>query len=139
MSEGGAAHGRRRHAGESAAARDAGPTARRGVSVVVPTRDRPESLRRCLGALRAQDLAELEVIVVDDGSRDRGAVEAALAGAAPGVRLLRTPGRGPAAARNRGVRAATGEVVCFTDDDCEPEPGWARLLAGRSRVTGSAA
>jgi GT2 family glycosyltransferase len=38
-------------------------------------------------------------------------------------------GRGPAWARNEGVRRAQGEVVCFTDDDCEPVPGWARVLA----------
>lgn len=98
------------------------------VTVVVPTRDRPASLRRCLAALARQDARELDVVVVDDGSRDRGAVEEAL-GSLPGARLLRTPGRGPAVARNLGARAAEGEVVCFTDDDCEPEPGWARLLA----------
>ena len=38
-------------------------------------------------------------------------------------------GRGPAWARNEGVRRARGEVVCFTDDDCEPEAGWAEALA----------
>jgi GT2 family glycosyltransferase len=38
-------------------------------------------------------------------------------------------GRGPAWARNKGARRAQGEVVCFTDDDCEPEPGWAEALS----------
>ena len=46
------------------------------ISIVVPTRDRPEALARCLGALASQDLDGIEVVVVDDGSRDRGAVEA---------------------------------------------------------------
>ncbi|HEX8050944.1 MAG TPA: glycosyltransferase [Solirubrobacterales bacterium] len=38
-------------------------------------------------------------------------------------------GRGPAWARNEGVRRANGEVICFTDDDCAPFPGWAETLA----------
>ena len=98
------------------------------ISVVVPTRDRPSSLRRCLAALGAQDAGTLEVLVVDDGSRDRGAVEEAVA-ALGAAKALRSSGLGPAAARNLGVRAASGEVVCLTDDDCEPRPSWARALA----------
>lgn len=99
------------------------------ISVVVPTRDRPGSLRRCLAALAAQSAPALEVIVVDDGSRDRGAVTATAAGA----RVVRSPGRGPAAARNLGIRAAEGDVVCLLDDDCEPEPQWAAQLAAAAR------
>ena len=95
-------------------------------SVVIPTRDRPASLARCLAALTAQDAGELDLVVVDDGSRDRGAVEGAAQAA--GARIVRTPGRGPAAARNLGAHAAEGEVVLFCDDDCEPDPEWARLL-----------
>jgi len=75
------------------------------VSVVVPTRDRPELLRRCLAALEAQTLP-VEVVVVEDSE-----------------------GRGPAWARNEGVRRGQGEIVCFTDDDCAPIPGWAEALA----------
>jgi GT2 family glycosyltransferase len=75
------------------------------ISVVVPTRDRPELLRRCLAALEGQTLS-VEVVVVED-----------------------VEGRGPAWARNEGVRRAGGEVVCFTDDDCAPAPGWAEALA----------
>ncbi|HEY8502299.1 MAG TPA: glycosyltransferase [Solirubrobacterales bacterium] len=75
------------------------------ISVVVPTRERPEELERCLTALRAQTVP-VEIIVIED-----------------------LKGRGPAWARNEGVRRAQGEVVCFTDDDCEPAPGWAGALA----------
>ncbi|HVD40376.1 MAG TPA: glycosyltransferase [Solirubrobacterales bacterium] len=75
------------------------------ISVVVPTRGRPEPLRRCVQALEAQTVP-VEIVVVED-----------------------TEGRGPAWARNAGVRRARGEVVCFTDDDCAPEPGWAEALA----------
>jgi glycosyltransferase involved in cell wall biosynthesis len=93
------------------------------VSVVVPTRDRPERLRRCLATLADAP----EVIVVDDGSVDRGRVEGIVREA--GARLVRLEGKGPAAARNAGARAAGGTVVCFTDDDCEPEAAWAEALA----------
>jgi GT2 family glycosyltransferase len=64
------------------------------ISVVVPTRDRPEPLKRCLAALEAQTVP-VEIVVVED----------------------------------EGVRRAMGEVVCFTDDDCAPFPGWAQALA----------
>jgi len=97
------------------------------VTVVVPTRDRPAALARCLAALAQQRALELEILVVDDASSDGAAVAAAVAHAAP-ARLVRGPGRGPAAARNRGVRAARGNIVCFTDDDCVPDPDWARRL-----------
>jgi glycosyltransferase involved in cell wall biosynthesis len=99
------------------------------LSVVVPTRDRPAALERCLRALALQTAPSLEVIVVDDASLDAGAVRAAVAGACPAARVVRGAGRGPAAARNLGVRAARGAIVCFTDDDCRPDPGWAALLA----------
>jgi glycosyltransferase involved in cell wall biosynthesis len=97
-------------------------------SVVIPTRDRPRALRRCLEALARQHGVDVEVIVVDDGSADAGAVADAL-DAHPAARLVRGEGRGPAAARNAGWRAAQARVVLFTDDDCEPAPWWAAPLA----------
>lgn len=100
-------------------------------SVVVPTRDRPAALAGCLAALehQADGGPAFEVVVVDDRSHDPAAVAAVVAGA-PHARLLHGAGRGPAAARNLGAAAARGPVVCFTDDDCRPRPGWlAGLLA----------
>jgi len=101
------------------------------ISVVVPTRDRPDALARCLAALARQQGAQLEILVVDD-SDTGGAV-------APGARIIRAGGRGPAAARNRGAQAARGDVVCFTDDDCVPVPGWAQRLAAACADGGAAA
>lgn len=98
------------------------------VSVVVPTRDRPEGLARCLAALERQSGGGLEVVVVDDGSRDPEPVAAAVAGT-PLATYLRLGGQGPAAARNAGVQVARGTIVCFTDDDCEPAAGWISALA----------
>ncbi|OLT14677.1 hypothetical protein BJF78_17780 [Pseudonocardia sp. CNS-139] len=98
------------------------------ISVVVPTRDRPDRLVRCLAALDRQTVPGLEIVVVDDASRDTLAVVRAVA-TAPRARLVRGEGRGPAAARNAGVAAARAPLVCFTDDDCEPVPEWAAALA----------
>ncbi|MFL6629639.1 MAG: glycosyltransferase family 2 protein [Vitreoscilla sp.] len=105
------------------------------MSVVIPTYKRPELLTRCLDALLAQTLPAhcFEIIVVDDGSDDD--TRAACADVArrscdragPVLRYLRPQGsRGPAAARNRGWRAAQGRVVAFTDDDTLPDPDWLR-------------
>jgi glycosyltransferase involved in cell wall biosynthesis len=99
------------------------------LSVVVPTRDRPASLSRCLTALAAQTLSDdLEVIVVDDGSAQPAAIVAATRRHGF-VRLIRLHHGGPAAARNAGARDARGKCICFTDDDCEPAAGWAEALA----------
>lgn len=100
------------------------------ISVVVPTRDRPEALARCLAALARQRVDALEIVVVNDGAEQL---------TAPGARVVRAHGRGPAAARNRGARAAHGDVICFTDDDCAPAPDWARRLAGACADGGAAA
>ncbi|MBI2467114.1 MAG: glycosyltransferase family 2 protein [Candidatus Rokubacteria bacterium] len=90
-------------------------------SVVIPAYDAEATLPACLAALARQSLApeRFEVIVVDDGSTDATAQVAERAG----VRVVRLPANaGPAAARNRGAQAARGEVLVFTDADCEPTP-----------------
>ncbi len=96
-------------------------------SVVIATYNRKDLLRRCLMAVTRQDYPDYEVIVVDDGSTD--GTEEMVQREFPQVRYIRQePNRGPAAARNRGIEAATGEIVAFTDDDCEPPPNWLRRL-----------
>jgi glycosyltransferase involved in cell wall biosynthesis len=101
---------------------------------VVPTRDRPERLRRCLARLSAQTAADrIEIVVVDDGSDDADSVAAAVE-TIPGARLVRQPRRGPGAARNAGLRAARGPIACFTDDDCEPVAAWAAALSEALRA-----
>jgi glycosyltransferase involved in cell wall biosynthesis len=103
------------------------------VSVVVSTYERPERLAMLLRALRRQTLAreEFEVIVVDNGSGSAtGAVlaEEQRLGALPLKTIRHDRTLGPGGGRNSGWRAAAAALVAFTDDDCEPAPGW--LAAG---------
>lgn len=93
------------------------------VSVVVPTRDRRAVLARALASIDAQYFRDFEVVVVDDGSADGTA--GWLRAEHPAVRLvaLRTS-CGAAAARNRGVERARGEIVAFLDDDDAWRPSY---------------
>ncbi len=95
------------------------------VSVVIPTYERLDVLPEVLAGLAAQRAAPaFEVVVVDDGSQD--ATPDFLAGyrGPLALHVLRQQNHGPAAARNAGVAAASGELVAFLGDDTVPEPGW---------------
>ena len=86
------------------------------VSVVIPLHDGERFLAAAIESALAQEGAELDVIVVDDGSRDSGPE---IARSYAGVKVLSQPQRGVAAARNRAVRAARGEFIGFLDQDDE--------------------
>jgi cellulose synthase/poly-beta-1,6-N-acetylglucosamine synthase-like glycosyltransferase len=98
------------------------------VSVVIPAYNAADTLPACLAALRRQTvpLDPAEIVVVDDGSEDgTAAIPDAF-----GVRLIRQHHENQATARNRGAWASRGEIVLFTDADCEPAPDWVeRMLA----------
>lgn len=108
------------------------------VSVVVPVLDGGRGLADCLDALQHQRGApEFEVVVVDNGSRDGSADLARTHPVSPVVVDERR--RGSYAARNAGIRVATGELLAFTDADCLPAADWvARGAAalGTSPVVG---
>jgi GT2 family glycosyltransferase len=116
------------------------------ISVVIPTHGRPELLRRCLSALLAQEdpPEPVEIVVVEDGGPGESArVVRDLQIAAPdaALRYLAVEQGGPGAARNAGVRLATGAVIAFTDDDTIPDRHWLRegaraLETGADAVTG---
>src|SRR3954452_12468363 len=101
------------------------------LSVVVATRNRADRLPRLVRALEAQEGAPpFELVVIDDASTDATSTVLAQLAASSSMRIVAhrlVDQRGPAAARNAGWRSARGELVAFTDDDCEPQPGW---LAG---------
>lgn len=92
------------------------------ISVVIPTFNRKESLRRTLSALERQEGPPFEVLVVSDGCND-GTDEMVreLSDRVPHpLRLLTQANAGPARARNRGIQEARGEIILFLDDDVEP-------------------
>lgn len=95
----------------------------RDVTVVVPVRDRPAALDRLLAALPDG----VPVVVVDDGSHDPSAV-AAVASGYGALLVSHQRNRGPAAARNTGLRHVGTPYVAFCDSDVEPEPGWLGTL-----------
>lgn len=112
-------------------------------SIIVPTHARPGQLGECLAALSRLDYPKerLEAIVVDDGGgmplapvleRFRGSLD---------LKLVEQEQAGPADARNAGAALARGEVLAFTDDDCQPARDWlsrlvARLDTRRDRAAG---
>jgi GT2 family glycosyltransferase len=98
------------------------------VSIVVPVRDRADHLMRCLHSLACQDFPadHCEIIVCDDGSKETlsDAVGKFQPGP-PAVRIVRQDHRGPAGARNLGIRESTSPVILFVDSD---------VLAGKELV-----
>jgi len=101
-----------------------------GISVILPTCNRPAYLREAVASVSAQDLRPAELLIVDDG----GGVSGAWWEAPFPVRVLSTPGVGPGAARNTGLRAAQEEWVAFLDDDDLWHP---RKLAWQAEALGA--
>src|SRR6266581_7022195 len=99
------------------------------ISVVVPFYDNEDLLGDCLRSIAAQTFADIEVIMVDDGSADGSAgVAQGMADADPRFRLIRVPNGGPGYARNRGVEQARGEFLAFVDaDDMLPSHAYEKL------------
>ena len=95
------------------------------VSVVVATYNGSRTLANCLESLKRLNYPDYEVIVIDDGSRDR---TPEIAKEFSYVRYIRQENQGLSAARNAGIRAAIGEIVAFTDDDCRADEDWLYYL-----------
>jgi glycosyltransferase involved in cell wall biosynthesis len=89
------------------------------VSVIVPAYGVEQYIDRCLESLTSQTLERIEIIVVDDGSKDQsGVIADAWQARAPGkVRVIHQANTGCAGARMTGLRAAQGEYVAFVDAD----------------------
>jgi mycofactocin system glycosyltransferase len=94
------------------------------VTVIVPVRDRPTMLDRCLAAVGDR----YPVVVVDDGSIDTAAVSR-VASRRRATLVVRSINGGPAAARNAGLSAVTTELVAFLDSDCVAPADWIERLA----------
>jgi len=100
------------------------------ISVVVPTKDRPDALDRCLSTLGPELGADDELVVVDSASSDPRVREVA---EKRGASYLRMDVRGAARARNAGWRAARHDVIAFVDDDVVVGAGWADALRSAFR------
>jgi glycosyltransferase involved in cell wall biosynthesis len=100
------------------------------VSVIVPAWNAAGEIGTLVRAVLAQRVpgTDVEVVVVDDGSTDATALRARAAGAHVVPAAPRPDGGNPAAARNQGARAATGDPLVFLDADCLPADGWLAAL-----------
>jgi glycosyltransferase involved in cell wall biosynthesis len=88
------------------------------LSLIVPVYNVAPYLEHCLSSLVAQDLTDMEIILVDDGSTDVGPqILARFAAGCPALRVVRQHNGGLSAARNTGLDAARGEYLAFADSD----------------------
>ncbi len=95
------------------------------VSIVIPAYNAEKTIGKTLETCLDQDYkGEFEIIVVDDGSTDN--TRDIIKGYP--VRYIFQGNSGPAAARNRGWKAGSGKIVCFTDSDCIPKKNWLSTL-----------
>jgi len=109
-------------------------------SVIIPTFNRLNDLRRVLAAVQRQRdgaTGEVQLVVVDDGSTDGTAEWLKIQRSRGDVMALSQPNAGPAAARNRGAAIATGEILLFLGDDTEPVDGWLLGHLEEHRLFGS--
>lgn len=99
------------------------------ISVIIPTYNRPDNLKRLLVSLSFQNypLDEVQVIVVDDGSNVQYTGLAQEMNAL-GAIFLHQENQGEAIARNNGVAASIGELLIFLDDDMEVTPGYINAM-----------
>jgi len=95
------------------------------ISVVVCSYNGTATIRDTLEGLQRLDYPSFEVIVVNDGSKDK---LADIVAEYP-VTLISTPNRGLSSARNTGLHQAQGEIVAYIDDDAYPDPHWLHYLA----------
>jgi GT2 family glycosyltransferase len=95
-------------------------------TVVICTRDRPDSVIVALRGIAAMRYRPIEVVVVDNAPSSNAAMNAILAefGDDPRFRYVREPRLGLSRARNRGVAESSGEIIAFTDDDVIIDPWW---------------
>ena len=128
---------------------DHGVTQRPDVSVVIPTWNRAVLLPPCVAGLASQDYPadKWELVVVDDGSTDTTAAvmagiqqDPAIVGSGLTIRYLPLQHVGLNAARNAGIKEASGQLICFLDDDVLTPPDWlSSLVSGVAAHPGAAA
>src|SRR5262249_3385794 len=98
------------------------------ISVIVPFYNAERYIQDCIRGLLAQNFPEnaYEIIMVDNNSTD---ASTSIVKQQPHITLLTEQKQGAYAARNRGLTAARGSVIAFTDPDCVPDPHWLQQIA----------
>ena len=87
------------------------------ISVVIPTYNRIELLKRSIDSVINQTIKPSEIIIVDDGSND--GTEAMVKKQYDSLKIIKQKNKGVSAARNSGIKASSGEWICFLDSDDE--------------------
>lgn len=99
------------------------------VTIIVPVYNGERTIRRCIDSLLHQTYKNIELLLIDDGSEDRTAeICRVYAKKYSHIRFIHKENGGEATARNRGLREATGEYVCFVDADDYVEPEFVSIL-----------
>ena len=100
------------------------------ISVVVCAYNAASTMDACLASFAQVEYPDFEVIVVDDGSTDEtGAIADRHAAKTPYIHVIHQPNLGLSAARNVGMNASRGEIVAYTDSDCDVDPHWLHYMA----------
>ncbi len=99
------------------------------ISVIIPVYNVEQYLRRCVESVLHQSFADMEVILINDGSSDRsGAICDEYAQKDTRVRVIHQKNQGSSAARNNGIRIAEGEYLFFVDSDDAIHPDCLKVL-----------
>lgn len=107
------------------------------ISIIIPTYNRKDRLKQCLESIFKQDYPQekIEIIVIDDGSSDGTAqMLDELLKEQPNFRYFFQMHKGPAAARNLGIKQAKGEIIGFTDNDCVLKRNWVKEMISAHRL-----
>lgn len=105
------------------------------ISVIIPAYNAAKSIARSLDSVLSQTLTDFEIVVVNDGSPDTDAFEAALSNYRDRVTYIKQENQGAAAARNTGIKAARGEFLAFLDADDLWLPNYLESQMGVLRKT----
>jgi glycosyltransferase involved in cell wall biosynthesis len=98
------------------------------ISIIIPTFNRPQSIKRCVESIRNNNFKDYEVIVVSDGKDfDNDSIFYNWK-KNKRIKYIRAKHRGPGSARNEGIKIAKGEIVVFLDDDCVVSDNWIKNI-----------
>ncbi|WP_306252659.1 glycosyltransferase family 2 protein [Parvularcula sp. IMCC14364] len=105
------------------------------VSIIVPHYNQPALLLKCLHALESQDYPGPVQIIISDNATPGGIED--IRNSFPDVHFINAPQKGAACARNAALAIAEGDIVAFTDSDCQPARDWISAGVEGLEITGA--